>query len=298
MPLSRRTKDCLKQMPVAGKMYKSLQLRKSYRLESSLLSGKDISNSNHQSIIHLSFNKAATQHIKDVLSMMAINSGLKVAHLNGYAFATNLPFLDQMQEEEFRKFEQAFYAEGYLYSSFGGPLDHLQALEKFLMVVVARDPRDILVSNYFSLIYSHPEPYGDKLLEFRQNKELAREIGIDRFILEKAPAVLALMKRYRTGILVRHPNSLVCFYEDMVSDYECWIAKLQEYVKLSLTDAQLQRLLTNQKAIRNNTKENINQHVRSGKSGDFRQKLKPDTVVKLNDLFEAEISAWKMPVAI
>ena len=47
----------------------------------------------------------------------------------------------------------------------------------YKVVLMARDPRDILVSAYYSIAYSHPEPTstGSKHADFMEMRRRARE---------------------------------------------------------------------------------------------------------------------------
>ena len=74
---------------------------------------------------------------------------------------------------------------GYLYSVFGGMIEGIPSLEKYKVILVTRDPRDILVSDYYSIAYSHsvPSKTGNKYDKFMSKRNKAREYTIDDFVI-------------------------------------------------------------------------------------------------------------------
>ena len=63
----------------------------------------------------------------------------------------------------------------------------------------------------------------------------------------------------------------------MITDFSGWLHELIRYCQLEVNDALVSKIteVNNQKS---NQKENINNHLRKGKPGDHKEKLKQDTI--------------------
>ncbi len=143
-----------------------------------LIKGTHKNNSSHPSILHFSLNKVATQYVKSILRRCAVENGMVTVGIHDYAFNSDFPYLDLLSAEEMEEYRYLFKPAGCLYSVFGGMIDGIPDLEKYKVVFVARDPRDLLVSNYYSMAHSHSAPTGEKR---------------EAFMLERVKALLMSM---------------------------------------------------------------------------------------------------------
>ena len=57
--------------------------------------------------------------------------------------------------------------------------------EKYRVVLMIRDPRDVLVSRYYSLGYSHtpPSKHSDKYGDFLKERKRIRQITVDEYVV-------------------------------------------------------------------------------------------------------------------
>ena len=159
-------------------------------------------------------------------------------------------------------------------------------LNLYKIVFVARDPRDILVSGYYSVAYSHPVPdkMGSKHERFMKRRALARESTVDEWVLFRSNNLHDHYMRYQKLLLEKYPNTYRTSYEYMVSDYSGWLRSLLDYCELNVSSELFESLLK-ENARMKPREENIHQHVRKGQPGDYRDKLKPETINYLNEKF-------------
>ena len=145
-------------------------------------------------------------------------------------------------------------------------------------VFFVRDPRDILVSAYYSFGYTHGLSPVDELRE-RQIKERLRiqAISIDDYALSRVDqqaewflAMLDAADRCEQSVLLR--------YEEMIEDFETFLNKARRLLPISDDVASEMHRRSRPKK-----KEDQNSHRRSGKPGGFRSKLQPETIALLND---------------
>ena len=287
-------KSLLKYFPVLDQyLYKQVHKRR-FKTELELIQGIHENTNKHASIIHFSFNKAATQYVSSILRKCAVENGMTPVGLNEYAFNIDFPFLDHLSAEDMQQYKHVFKSEGYLYSVFGGMVEGVPNLEKYKIVLSTRDPRDILVSSYYSVAYSHPVPRtsGRKQDTFVSKRSVARESTIDDYVLSECDKVYDIFSRYKELLLDKYENVFMTTYEQMVSDFESWLTNLVAYCELELSQEFTQSLLKENEA--NKPKEeDATQHNRKGQPGDYQEKLQPETIETLNETFKPILERYR-----
>jgi hypothetical protein len=153
-----------------------------------------------------------------------------------------------------------------------------------IAIFFVRDPRDILVSAYYSYGYTHEL---SPVLELREIQESLRakiqKESLDEYVLDSASAVSAhfeelynLSRACERGVVLR--------YEDMISDFDAFIAQLCKYVVIDESCiSEIYRRSRPKKT------EDLSSHRRSGQIGDFRDKLKEETILSLNEILNTTL---------
>lgn len=282
--IKRRIKTTMNRFPRFFGFFKRVYFFFKYKKEIDLINGKSLSKNQYQSIIHFSFNKAATQYVKFILKSVSSENGMTHIGLNEYAFNTNFPFLDHLSREEMKKFDYLFIPQGYLYSVFGGMMD-FPDIDQFKVVLMIRDPRDILVSSYFSSAFSHQEPdrSGDKYERFIHKRQETTQ-SIDEFVKKQSETLLKYFIRYEELLVKRHPDIYVAFYEEMVMDFDQWLDRMLKYLDLRVSDQLLGRIKNENQKLKPK-QENVQKHIRKGQPGDYKDKLQHETIHYLNEKF-------------
>lgn len=271
-------------------------LKRQFKVERQLIEGRHHASSSHRSIIHFSVNKAATTYTKSILSRCALENGIVPVNINGYAFNSNLPFLDHLSAQEMVRYRHIFKAAGYLYTVFGGMVEGIQNLDEFLTVLIVRDPRDALTSEYFSMAHSHEPPRsGDKIESFEELRDSARTVGIDQYVIEESDRVGRVYQRY-LDLLVTRPNVYITTYEEMILDFQTWLDSLLDYCELKISPQLKHQLL--EEALRSRPrKENVSQHIRQALPGDHERKLHAETIAHLNSVFSNILREFNYTIA-
>jgi hypothetical protein len=238
-------------------------------------------------------NKAATQYVKSILARCAAEEGIATVDLHGYAFHTDFPYLDHLSAEEMEGYQHIFKPKGYLYSVFGGMIEGLPDLEDYLTVLMVRDPRDVLVSKYYSIAYSHSEPdkSGNKYEEFMSQRAYAREVSIDEYVLSERDTVYSVYQRYRDLLVERFSHYYCTRYEEMIADFSDWLGALLNYCQFDVSD-ELFDLLVEEHEAKIPKKEDVNKHLRKGIAGDYKNKLESRTIEILNAQFEEVLKGF------
>jgi len=289
-----KIKDYLKSIVFNTPVLFNLFLKHRFGVEQRLIDGSHVTENTHPSVIHFSLNKAATQFTKKLLVQAAAEHGMTPVHINEYAFFTEFPYLTGLSEEGMVSYRHIFQPRGYLYSAFGGFVPGIPNLEEYKVVLMIRDPRDILVSWYYSIAYSHsiPPETSNRHNEYVEHRASARDMTVDEHVLSQSDRVFDILQRYQKLLVEEYPHVFVTSYEEMTTDFEAWLHRLFYACDLQVSDSMFDRFIAYNRKIQPSD-ENKYQHIRKGKPGDYLDKLKPDTITALNDKFSSLLAAFQ-----
>ena len=281
----RSSTDSISRLALVGitrtPLIRTLWLRRKFAVELALLRGESPSASTHPSIAHFSLNKAATQFVKSILTRAGAEAGLVPVALHSLAFASSLPYFDDLSAEEMEPYGVALRPRGYVYSPFGGPIEGV-SFDDFRVVLMVRDPRDLLVSEYFSVAFSHMlPPDRAKRRTFAAQRRFAIENGVDAYALRYCERMRLTFERYARQLLGR-PNVHFTKYETMIADFEPWLRDLLAFCALE-PSAELMRTFLDEGSAPAPSVADTRVHRRQVSSGEHLRKLKPEIVERLNE---------------
>ena len=179
---------------------------------------------------------------------------------------------------------QAFRPMGYAFGGFRG-LPGALALPAYAdgrTILLVRDPRDMLVSLYYSLAFSHSPPGtglgGELAAAFEKQRLETAEMDINAFVLGHAASVV---NQYRVIESKLGEVSYKLYrYEDIIFDKLAWANDMVAYFGLSARPAVVER-----SAAKNDVRpevEDTAEHIRKVVPGDHVEKLKAATIAELN----------------
>jgi hypothetical protein len=209
-------------------------------------------------------------------------------------------------------FERIFNGEDFIAERNGyfGPLRFFvpsAALNEANIVLHLRDPRDVLTSMFFSYCYMHP---GEIDGNTGYRKEVA-EAGIDKFVLDMTDEnclhyrgeygtgnrftkyVGNIRDRYLTYLreVFRNPNATILSYEEMVLDFANWLKQLIDAFELADSNRTYRALMVRHGDTVKPVGENVWSHKRKVTPGDYKEKLRPETIATLNSRFSEALDA-------
>jgi Sulfotransferase domain len=147
------------------------------------------------------------------------------------------------------------------------------ALERDHFILHLRDPRDVLVSMFYSWSYSHPGVSD----EYRES---LREKGVDNFVLQNSAGLKSKYELYIRDFISQH-QTMVLKYETFVLSRPEWLGQFLEAVGIGDKMNRYAQLAKNNPAEKVTT-ENIHAHIRKAAPGDYREKLTLETRRMLN----------------
>lgn len=244
-----------------------------FKTEQRLLKGTFKGNQNLSPVILLTVHKAASSLLSVRLTPFFRNRGYEVADISSYFARTGISKRDYFIQSESQR-KSVFCAPGVFHCAIRWEVE-IPCPQLARIILVLRDPRDVLVSHFFSTKYSHPvlNP------EFFVFKEKSENLGIDEYVKWIAPDFL---RRYLHYIkLMKSENVLFLKYENLITEPRRFEKDIAEFVKLSCNPGEIVS-----EADFEVNKEDPSSHKRQVKSGDHRNKLKPETINWLTDYFK------------
>lgn len=234
------------------------------------------------SFTFLTLHKAGSAFASEVLRNIFIDNGWKSYDFATEAFDAGLSEYDAVKEN-LRHFKE--------HHAFFGPLraesvSLVPTLPNLTPIIHIRDPRDCLVSYYYSICYSHvlpgPGPARNHLLRMREHY---KSVGVDEFCLE------VMTNGDRSFRLLRaaaeaNSDAIVSRYEHMVADLTNWLKDLVRRLPITVAHDRLVSLEAENAAP---ATENVHSHKRQVKPGDFRRKLRLSSQEMLTEFFSDDL---------
>lgn len=164
-----------------------------------------------------------------------------------------------------------------------------KSFESARKVLLVRDPRDALVSEYFSNAATHGVPESGKsreeMLSLREEAKLSE---LNDFVIRRAPLMSRTILAYSP--ILDDPNTLVLRYEDVILRKDKLIDSIAEHYKWSISPLVKSQIISWADVVPQS--ENQTNFVRKVVPGDHVEKLDSKTIDQLNDLLNPVLSAF------
>lgn len=190
-----------------------------------------------------------------------------------------------------------FAAKGYCYAghrrappSLAGCLNQLPG-QKILMV---RDPRDMLVSMFYSIKYSHGWPAkGTEQFFFKlRSLQAYTDLDIDAFCISCVTIYISGLDNYLD--LLGDRNTKIIRYEDVIFKKIELARIICEWFSLRFSSRRLEELVAPFDVKRSD--ERPNEHVRQVEPGDHKRKLQSSTIEFMNIAFADFMRKFNYPI--
>ena len=211
---------------------------------------------------------------------------MKKANFEAFFNAMQVPIEEGFQRSGF--ISSAYRTRGYIY----GPhrsFWNIPLIDEYKVVLVLRDPRDVLTSMYFAVAFSHNLLTKDAVVRRRR----ALEQTIDEFVLEYAETFLSRYVEYLDRLMGRE-NVMFCRYREMIQNPLFFLERLQEFTQTHLHQTAINRIVYRELAIPK--EEDMYRIKRSARPGDHKSKLRPETIHRLNDIFAKVLDGFDFDI--
>jgi hypothetical protein len=188
-----------------------------------------------------------------------------------------------------------FKPKGYVYSGFRYfPHQYeIPCLNDCKLIVLIRDPRDAVVSQYFSLAKSHPMPgkdADDKLLKhMTEMREATLKADINEFALREVGGFVNKLEAY-SEVLKTHPGARLYQYEEVIYMKKKWLLSMLQFLGWEMKPGQPRALANRFNIVPQ--KEDASKHIRQVHPQNYMAKLSPDTIAEINRRHEATLTRF------
>jgi len=271
-------------IPWLGMTVKRWKINKNFSLERKVLKGQHQNAGKNQSILLFSVYRSGSTFIGGLMKKIAGEAGLTAVDLDGYFYELDKDMGKEWEGKGRVMLDVPYQSTGYFYGPFRTFNRGIRNIEDYKILLVLRDPRDVIVSSYYAL-YSHVTPLleGKRALRLRmKRRKKVMEQTVDEFVIDRLnrnPRFLQGYKDYYKE-LIGKPNVLFLKYEDMVENFDAWLDQLIEFLGMDIRREFIDRVKA--EVDFKVSKEDIYKHKRQVTPGDHKRKLKPETIDILN----------------
>ena len=227
----------------------------------------------------LGVRKSGSSIFSSIVNALALFNNLHTIDIPGEMFQHGLRYVDWNGYDRLAD----LVWRGNAYIGFRDPptiLYNDPVFQQARKILLVRDPRDALVSEYYSNAFSHSLPTGGtgaSIIERERERALHSEVA--DYALERVDYLNRTVSGYRR--LIGDTSVLVLKYEDVVFDKAAWIDKIVGHFGWNVSD-QLVADILGWADIRPDA-EDPTSFVRHVAPGDHLDKLSPTVIARINE---------------
>lgn len=240
--------------------------------------------------------KCASSFAVKILKLFQTKNGLKVRNYHtailsmGDRIDCNAPCKNFIEES----YSCLFKRRGEIYGPLRTNID-FPGRENFKHVFFLRDPRDVLISGYYSFGFTHRKPLGKGRKDnFRRLREEVLSMSIDEYALSRAESWITPLYDGYKKLLETSSSYLFLKYENFSEDPQRFIESIEDYIGIEAYQKDKEKIAHIAAPIQAN--EDRSSHKRSGKSRQFKEELKNETVEELNLKLKPVLEYWGFDV--
>jgi hypothetical protein len=149
-------------------------------------------------------------------------------------------------------------------------------------VLLVRDPRDALVSQYFSFRPGGSHVLPKKNIErfLARENTIGKELKIDSYVLQMAENIKNKLLAYKP--LVESGDIKVFKYEDIFYNKPRFLEDIFKHFEIGVDKAIINEVAEKHDIVP--VSEDPGKHIRKGVPGDHKDKLKPKTIARLGEV--------------
>lgn len=170
-------------------------------------------------------------------------------------------------------------------------LAHSSLLQNRKSILLVRDPRDAATSHYFSKLYEHPVPgqgQGPAARKFLMEREKLQNMSIDDHVLRYSKTYLSAWTKYIENLPVQTGHSKIYRYEDIIFNKRAFFRDAFQFLEIDVPEGLIDKIVSKVDVFPQ--EEQVNKRIRVVKPGNHLEKLKPQTIEKLNELLHAPLN--------
>lgn len=240
----------------------------------------------------LGLRKSGSTLLNKIMHFIAKRNDLHTVDLAGTFFQSGMKVTD-WQDKDLSEVIRP----GNMYLGFRALPKAMEGLEVFQTsrrIFMFRDPRDALVSQYFSDAYSHSLPSAKTeagkagTQDFLAKREKALATDINDYVLQHAPNMDRTFMAYAE--VLASPLTLPLRYEEYIFTKKRLIHNIVDHFGLKINKGAVETLMGQVDIVPGS--EDAKKFVRNVVPGDHRRKLTPETIDKLDRKLQNSLRAY------
>jgi hypothetical protein len=245
-------------------------------------------NEEQQSYFVFGVRKSGSSILNSIVGALAGMNGVPFIDVAGSLFKSGLRVSDWQNDSELRELLRPGNVFGG-FRNFPIGLASAPRFREWRKILMVRDPRDALVSEYFSNAYSHSIPQGGSgRSAMLAERDAALSSDLQSYVLRMAPSLRRALREYSP--LVGDPTVRIVRYEDRILQKRALIGDICAFFSWSVSDENVGHILGWADIVPD--AERPTAFVRRVRPGDYVEKLTLATIRDLNMLFAEELSRF------
>jgi hypothetical protein len=245
--------------------------------------------SSASSVVIMGPHKSGTVLFNSMVNQLAPAAGLACVDLPSQLFVEGLPITGVTATNGLMDLNGICYL-GFRTPTVGKEPLRLPPTGK--AAVLLRDPRDILVSLYFSEVKSHTLPESGIIREqmLKRRESMVGE-DINDWAIKRAQSQIKGIHGWADWLESQNQDRVKVFrYEQVIFNKLDWLQSLTDWLGWDLDPGLIQSVAASHD-IRPES-EDASKHIRRVAPGDHKDKLKPETIARVNDIFRDGARRW------
>lgn len=245
----------------------------------------------------LGIRKSGSSMFNRALKLMAKFNRVNWIDIAGDLFENNIP-TPQWRE---RPASPGLLAGGNCYGGFRdfpAGLAGDDAFRDAIKVLLVRDPRDAIVSEYFSTRQTHSIPEGEgedgARADMLRRREAAQHVSVNDFARSEAGKMAETVERYLP--VLGDPKLLLLRYEDVIFEKARMVREVARHFGWQIQPQQIDRILKWIDILP--AEENPNAFIRKVTPGDHREKLSRETIAEIDVVLARAMKAFGYTQAV
>jgi hypothetical protein len=237
------------------------------------------STSDRPSVLAFSHHKAGSTMLVGILRELSAAAGVTFLTLPGELFRRGVDL--QAVDLDVTLPDRGYCFGGYRFF----PAEPMPLIDTARAVLLVRDPRDAVVSLYYSARDSHIIPDAEGTLRSRMlsRRANAKATPIDQWVIENHGAVIEAMTGYVAQGFPSRPNVAIYRYEDIIFRKRAWIDDMLAWFGWEVPETIVAEVVRRFDVVPK--KADPSKHIRQVHPGNHRTALQPATIERLNAAF-------------
>ncbi len=240
-----------------------------------------LSPSRQASLFAIGVVKGGSTLLHNILEDLQPYSCRKLLPIGRKFFASGVPLREVVEDVD-----GLFQQPGYIFATLRWLPQKLfiPALGSDKKILLVRDPRDMLVSAYYSFRESHGIPKSGHIKRaLERTRKRLQTLTLDEFARSRADPLKA--KYFRLMTLLTTQNLLLRRYEDIIFDKHAFVRDIADFFEMDVAPDAIAAIAKKHDVMP--ATEDTSRHIRQVRPRNFETKLSPGTVEEISHTLRA-----------